>query len=508
MNATWIANTYANKFRVNPYMKLHDIVQTIWLERGIRVTNFIAYRARKKGQALIVGEYEEQYGLLPRYAAEILKSNRANTVKMQLNANIFQRLYLCFDALKKGFLAGCRPFISLDGCFLKGPFGGQLLVAVGRDGNNQMFPIAWAVVEVESTDSWTWFLSLLGDDLGTVQGAGYTFMSDQQKGLLAAVDVVFPEAETRSSTENYFNANMDAMRQISEDAADDLMSRNYMKWCRAFYITVSCCESVDNNMSEVFNAYILNSRHKPIITMLEDIRESLMERLHTKRDEIGKKDVVLCPRIQQQLEKNKVWARGWNVFWDGGFTYGVRRGATQTKFVVNLQDRTCSCRTWQVSGIPCKHAIVAIWNKVDEPENYVNDYFKKTTYMKAYDFLLEPLNGPQEWPRSDDVVLPPKVKKVQHRPQGQSNTAQQPDNIQQPQMQGHGAGQNPIPMHMRGIGLYTYPNGFQRLSTPVQRAYYRDNGGGEQTVYSVSQDEYPLSSQPSHNQKTISSQTL
>ena len=45
-------------------------------------------------------------------------------------------------------------------------------------------------------------------------------------------------------------------------------------------------DSMDNNMSEVLNAYILNSRHKPIITMLEDIREGLMERLHKK---IGKK---------------------------------------------------------------------------------------------------------------------------------------------------------------------------------------------------------------------------
>ena len=115
----------------------------------------MAYRARKKGQANIVGEYEEQYSLLPRYAAEIRRCNSGNTVKLQLNDHVFERLYICFEALRKGFLAGCRPFISLDGCFLKGPFGGQLLVAVGRDGNNQMFPIAWAVVEVEKTDTWT-----------------------------------------------------------------------------------------------------------------------------------------------------------------------------------------------------------------------------------------------------------------------------------------------------------------------------------------------------------------
>ncbi|XP_021721336.1 uncharacterized protein LOC110688885 [Chenopodium quinoa] len=164
MSSTWISSNYANWFRVNPYIKLQDIRESIWLDKEIRVSKFMAYRARKKGQALIVGEYEEQYSLLPRYAAEILRSNRGNTVKLQMSGNVFERLYLCFEALKRGFKAGCRPFISLDGCFLKGPFRGRLLFAVGRDGNNQMFPLAWAVVEVESTNTWTWFLSLLGDD--------------------------------------------------------------------------------------------------------------------------------------------------------------------------------------------------------------------------------------------------------------------------------------------------------------------------------------------------------
>lgn len=81
----------------------------------------------------------------------------------------------------------CRPFISLDGCFLKGPYGGQLLTAVGLDANNQMYPIAWAVVETKNIDSWSWFLLLLAEDLGVLGGSGCTVMSDQQKGLLNTI---------------------------------------------------------------------------------------------------------------------------------------------------------------------------------------------------------------------------------------------------------------------------------------------------------------------------------
>jgi hypothetical protein len=43
--------------------------------------------------------------------------------------------------------------MALDGCHLKGPYKGQLLCAVVRDGNDDMFPIAYVVVDAECKDS-------------------------------------------------------------------------------------------------------------------------------------------------------------------------------------------------------------------------------------------------------------------------------------------------------------------------------------------------------------------
>jgi hypothetical protein len=94
----------------------------------------------------------------------------------------FQRLYCSLATMKKGFLEGCRPVIRVDGCFLKRPFKGQLLAAVGRDGNDNMYPIAYAVVEAETKDSWIWFLETLVSDLGNHERHGRpTFISDRQK---------------------------------------------------------------------------------------------------------------------------------------------------------------------------------------------------------------------------------------------------------------------------------------------------------------------------------------
>ena len=67
----------------------------------------------------------------------------------------FKRMYIRYNAQKIGFLGGCRPFIGLDGCHLNGRFVGQLLSAIAKDENDNIFLVAMAVVEQENKDSWT-----------------------------------------------------------------------------------------------------------------------------------------------------------------------------------------------------------------------------------------------------------------------------------------------------------------------------------------------------------------
>ncbi|PKI76659.1 hypothetical protein CRG98_002968 [Punica granatum] len=98
------------------------------------------------------------------YARKLLMKN---TVKVERNgpegAVTFKRLYMGFEGLTYGFLPGCRQIITLDGCFLKTPLGGQFLSIVGKDEKNQMFLIARAVVKGNNESSWNWFLIRLCD---------------------------------------------------------------------------------------------------------------------------------------------------------------------------------------------------------------------------------------------------------------------------------------------------------------------------------------------------------
>ena len=64
---------------------------------------------------------------------------------------------------------------------MKGPYKGQLLSAISKNGNNNMYPVALAVVEAETKNSWIWFLESLLSDLGTPPEQGGTFISDRQK---------------------------------------------------------------------------------------------------------------------------------------------------------------------------------------------------------------------------------------------------------------------------------------------------------------------------------------
>lgn len=66
----------------------------------------------------------------------------------------FFRMYICWEATREGF-KHCKRIIGLDGCHLKCKTGGQLLTAVGIDGNESIFPIAYAIVENENKDSWS-----------------------------------------------------------------------------------------------------------------------------------------------------------------------------------------------------------------------------------------------------------------------------------------------------------------------------------------------------------------
>ena len=55
--------------------------------------------------------------------------------------------------------------MGVDGAFLKGYFGEQILSAMGQDASKHIFVIAYAIASVENKEKRKWFLTLLHEDL-------------------------------------------------------------------------------------------------------------------------------------------------------------------------------------------------------------------------------------------------------------------------------------------------------------------------------------------------------
>ncbi|CAN1339463.1 hypothetical protein LINPERPRIM_LOCUS38499 [Linum perenne] len=195
-SAKWIAKTYIEKFRISPKWDVSDMKRELQLTYGIRINDNKCYRARNEARILLEGTLEEEYKKLRPYVAALQKADPEGRFVLEVDIRAedkvtFKRIYVGFSGLFKGFLAGCRPVIGFDGCFLKGELPGMLLSAVGKDGNNQMFPLAWAVTEGETTSSWKWFVELVTRQLRLDQGNGWTVISDQQKVSLYVVPIDF-----------------------------------------------------------------------------------------------------------------------------------------------------------------------------------------------------------------------------------------------------------------------------------------------------------------------------
>ncbi|WVZ77076.1 LOW QUALITY PROTEIN: hypothetical protein U9M48_024978 [Paspalum notatum var. saurae] len=313
-------------------------------------------------------------------------------------------------------MAGCRRVIGLDGCWFKGANNGELLCAIGRDANNQMYPIAWAAVATETYDSWYRFIGLLQKDLNINNGGeGWVVISDQQKGLLKAVTELVPNAEHRmcarhiyanwrkkhtdkelqkkwwgcakASCRTLFNLRRDLLAQKTPEGARDMMKTSLEHWSKAFFKLGSNCDSVDNNLCETFNNSIMESRFLPVISMNEAIRRKIMVSIQKNRAKAEKWTGTICPNIFRKLKINIERSRN---CYNGKDGFEVTE-KEDNRYTVNLEQRVCTCRYWQLAGLPCCHAISCIYMSSRQLDDYIALCFSISEYMKTYDHVLQPV---------------------------------------------------------------------------------------------------------------------
>ena len=123
-----------------------------------------------------------------------------------------------------------------------------------------------------------------------------------------------------------------------------------------------------NNLCEVFNSKLIEGRDKPIITCLEYIREYMMKRICNVIKVQQKCAGPLTPTTTKIMETNTTNASNYIARWNSSDKYEVQ-GPWQDQHVVDMGQRVCSCRKWELTGIPCRHVIAVLFDKADNGED-------------------------------------------------------------------------------------------------------------------------------------------
>ncbi|KAG5570771.1 hypothetical protein H5410_060537 [Solanum commersonii] len=145
---------------------------------------------------------------------------------------------------------------------------------------------------------------------------------------------------SNASFEVLLQSKLDDLSELGEGIIEALLKYNKEAWCRTYFKEHSKCDVVENKMCETFNSWTLGARFKSIITMLEEIRVKVIERMNQKRDFSEKWIIDVSPMAIDILRK-----------------------------MLKLQ---IIVRSWQLKGIPCGHALITIHYKDWIVESFVD----------------------------------------------------------------------------------------------------------------------------------------
>ncbi|GKB09938.1 hypothetical protein Tco_0843861 [Tanacetum coccineum] len=108
----------------------------------------------------------------------------------------------------------------------------------------------------------------------------------------------------------------------------------------------SNCETIENRFSKCFNSVLLMVKKKAFDYHVGINEGDCDKKVEYQETNVGKWTGDICPNIQKRLELNKDKHRFWHVIHDGWNIFEVRNGSEV--FRVDEQQRTCTCRMWQL----------------------------------------------------------------------------------------------------------------------------------------------------------------
>ena len=247
----------------NPGVSVRQIIERIHSICGYTISYKKAWKGKHRAIAMAFGDWEKSYSLLPRWMAAVSQFNPGSYFEFvnkdspvpSLDDNptaMFHRLFWTFKPCIEA-LDHVKPIIQVDGTFLYGKYKGTLLVATSQDGNRNVVPLAFALVEGESEQAWSWFLFNLRRRV-VKNRQGLCLISDRHPAILAAV------SNPRVGWQPPFAYHVFCLRHI----ASNLNTHFKLKWLKKMFTEIG--ESHSELACKCWNTW--STMHIPYINFI------------------------------------------------------------------------------------------------------------------------------------------------------------------------------------------------------------------------------------------------
>ncbi|XP_075663238.1 uncharacterized protein LOC142632784 [Castanea sativa] len=218
--------------------------------------------------AAIYGDFDESYAELPRFLAALKGADPSTVTQLKcdnhgvLGTCTFNCAFWAFGPCIEGF-KHCRLVISIDATHLYGKYKGKLLIAMAIEANNEVYLLAFAIVESESKETWGWFLPPKAHHRYCLRHVASNVNTKWK--ILKLKNLVWRAASANQVRK--FEAILELICNVKSAAHRYLEAENKQKWTLAH--DEGCrYGAMTTNLSECFNGVLKGARSLPITAMV------------------------------------------------------------------------------------------------------------------------------------------------------------------------------------------------------------------------------------------------
>ncbi|KAL0741726.1 hypothetical protein Bca4012_083239 [Brassica carinata] len=405
------------------------------------------YREKDKAILGLRGSDEDSYLKLPEYLHMLKLANPCTIADLETDVDEdgderFLYLFLAFGASISGFRK-LRHVLVIDGTHLSGKYKGVLLTASGQDANFQIFPLAFAVVDAEDEDAWTWFLQKVERILG--DSPSLAIISDRAVCISNAVSKIYPQAKhgacivhlarnvnSRFSSKNLAKMvtsaamahnlgefkNLYAKIRATNSARGIYLGKiGVARWSRANF-PGDRYNIMTSNIAEQLNKALLEGRGAAIVELITFIQRMMTRWFCARRKKAERHRGLVSVEVDKQMTKNLATVNGSKINAVNSWSSQIL-GKFGKSNKVMLAERKCCCKYFDNIKIPCGHAMLAA-NGVGMPHDTLcGHWYKTTVWRETYAGEISPhgdardVDIPEEV--SSMVLYPPNTKRQSGR---------------------------------------------------------------------------------------------